>query len=56
MTKHVVVLPIMDIVSAKSDVNGWRKKLVFEYLVLKSDKKPQKVFGKLKNPRFIGPG
>ena len=29
VTKNVVFLPIMDIKSGKSDVNGWKEKLCF---------------------------
>ena len=41
MTQHVVVLLIMDMESAKSDVNGPKKKYVFGafYLKKKSDQK-----------------
>ena len=40
-TQNFVVLLIMDMVSAKSYVNGRKKKYVFCYFVLKSDKNPQ---------------
>ena len=44
MTQHVVFLPIMDMESAKYNVNGQkkRKKTILLYFVLKSDKNPPK--------------
>ena len=39
MTKFVVVLAIMDMVSAKSDVNGQKEKYVFGNFELESETK-----------------
>ena len=44
MTQHAVVLLIMDMVSGKSGVNGQKKKYIFCYSVLKSDKTFKKWF------------
>ena len=38
MTKYAVILAIMDMASAKSDVNGSKKKYVFGDFELESDK------------------
>ena len=35
MTKHIVVLLIMDIKEAKSDVNGWKGKVCLWLLCIK---------------------
>ena len=44
MTQHVVVLLIMDMESAKSDVNGQKKKVRFcRILINKSEKKSKKL-------------
>ena len=42
MTKHIVVLLIMDMKEAKSDVNGRKEKVCFCYFVLESAKKKTK--------------
>ena len=39
MTKCGVILAIMDMASAKSDVNGPKKKVWFKRIFMKSDKK-----------------
>ena len=54
MTQHVVVLLIMDMESAKSDVNGQMTKICFWYFVLKSDKNPKNTFQKRIDPIYIG--
>ena len=53
MTKFVVVLAIMDMVSAKSDVNGQKEKYVFGDFELESDTKKNQ---KRTDPLYIGPG
>ena len=55
MTHHVVVLLIMDMEPAKSDVNGPKKKLVFLLLriLLERDKKHQKITLKRIDPNCI---
>ena len=42
MTQHVVVLLIMDMESAKSDVNGTKKKVCFWRIFIKMRQKQQK--------------
>ena len=44
MTEHVVVLLIMDMDSAKSDVNGQRKKYAFGVLKKNVTQKSKKMF------------
>ena len=44
MTQLPVVLPIMDMDQAKSDVNSWKKKKKIFFFVLESDKNPTKIF------------
>ena len=44
MTQLPVVLPSMDMDQAKSDVNSWKKKKMFVFFVLESDKNPTQFF------------
>ena len=45
MTKYAVILAIMDMASAKSDVNGWnKKKYIFINFALKSEKNTKHIF------------
>ena len=44
MTQHVVVLLIMDIESAKSDVNGPKKKVCFWRILMKKRDKNSKKY------------
>ena len=53
MTQNVDVFLIMDMESAKSDVNSWKKKYDFCYFVLESDQKPKKMFQKRIDPIYI---
>ena len=53
MTKYAVILAIMDMVSAKSDANGRKKKVCFWRILRKSDKSTKKVGLKRIDPNFI---
>ena len=55
MKQYVVVLPIMEMESAKSVVNDLKKKIVCCYFVLESDKNPKYFFQKDIDPIYIGP-
>ena len=53
MTEYCVVLVIMDMASAKYDVNGAKKKPVSCNFELKSDKNPKIMFQKRIEPIHI---
>ena len=53
MTQHVVVLLIMDIESAKSDVNGPKKKACFWRILMKMRQEQQKICFKHIDQNFI---
>ena len=56
MTKHIVVLLMMDTKEAKSDVNGQKEKLCFWLLCIrKGQKKTKKMFQNHIDPLYIGP-
>ena len=42
MPKYGIILAIMDMASAKSDVNGRKKKYILDVFQYKSDKTPTK--------------
>ena len=54
MTKYAVVLVIMDMASAKSDVNGPKKKYGFGDFELESDKKHKIFVSKHIDSLYIG--
>ena len=55
MTKHIVVLLIMDMKEAKSDVNGRKEKVCFCDFVLDCYKRNHKKVLKHIDPLYIGP-
>ena len=52
MTRHVVVLLIIDMESAKSDVNGRKTKMCFLLLCIKKWQKPKKYVSKTYRPNL----
>ena len=52
MTRHVVVVLIMDMESAKSDVNGRKTKMCFLPLCIKKGQKPKKYVSKTYRPNL----
>ena len=55
MTQHIVDLAIVDMESAKSDVNGWKEKVDFLLLFIGKYEKSQIIIQKHINPINIGP-
>ena len=50
MTQHIVDLPIVDMESAKSDVNGWKEKVYFLLLFIGKYKKIPNHYSKTYKP------